>query len=41
MHARALRSITQNINEFFEMQSKIMLQGLLTREPATAAAARR
>ena len=27
MHARALRSITQNINEFFEMQSKIILQG--------------
>jgi AcrR family transcriptional regulator len=32
MHARALRSITQNINEFFEMQSKIVLQGLLTRD---------
>ena len=31
MHARALRSITNDINEFFEMQSNIMLQGLLTR----------
>jgi AcrR family transcriptional regulator len=36
MHARALRSITQNINEFFEMQSRIVLQGLLTRGPAAA-----
>jgi hypothetical protein len=36
MHARALRSITQNINEFFELQSKIVLQGLLTRVPAAA-----
>jgi TetR/AcrR family transcriptional regulator, cholesterol catabolism regulator len=34
MHARTLRSITHSINEFFEMQSKIVLQGLLTREPA-------
>jgi hypothetical protein len=33
MHARALRSITNDINEFFEMQSRVMLQGLLTREP--------
>jgi hypothetical protein len=32
MHARALRSITNDINEFFEMQSRVMLQGLLTRE---------
>ena len=36
MHARALRSITHNINEFFEMQSKIVLQGMLTREPVPA-----
>ena len=36
MHARALRSITNDINEFFEMQSKIVLQGLLTREPVAA-----
>ena len=36
MHARALRPITQNINEFFDMQSRIMLQGLLTREFAVA-----
>lgn len=34
MHARALRSITQDINEFFDMQAKIVLQGLLKREPA-------
>ena len=32
MHARALRSITLNINEFFEMQSRIVLQGLLARD---------
>jgi AcrR family transcriptional regulator len=31
LHTRALRSITQNIDEFFDMQSKIMLQGLLKR----------
>jgi AcrR family transcriptional regulator len=36
MHARALRSITNNIDEFFEMQCGIMLQGLLTREPVAA-----
>jgi TetR/AcrR family transcriptional regulator, cholesterol catabolism regulator len=36
MHARALRSITQNIDVFFEMQSEIMLQGLLTRKPVAA-----
>jgi len=36
MHARALRSITNDINEFFEMQSRIVLQGLLTREPVSA-----
>jgi AcrR family transcriptional regulator len=46
LHARALRAITLNINEFFDMQSKIMLQGMLTREPvagkkASAAGARR
>jgi AcrR family transcriptional regulator len=45
MHARALRAITQNINEFFEMQSKIVLQGLLTRNAVspkrTIAAAQR
>jgi AcrR family transcriptional regulator len=34
MHARALRSITQDINEFFDLQSQIVLQGLLAREPA-------
>lgn len=36
MHARALRNITLDINEFFDMQSKIVLQGLLTREPVSA-----
>lgn len=35
MHARALRSITRDINEFFDMQSKIMLRGMLTRESVT------
>jgi AcrR family transcriptional regulator len=34
MHARALRGITNNINEFFEMQSQAMLQGMLRREAA-------
>jgi AcrR family transcriptional regulator len=34
MHARALRSVTQDINEFFDIQSKIILEGLLTRAPA-------
>src|SRR5690606_870447 len=32
MHARALRAITLDINEFFDMQSQVMLQGLLARE---------
>jgi TetR/AcrR family transcriptional regulator, cholesterol catabolism regulator len=36
LHARALRAITLDINEFFDMQSKIVLQGMLTREPAAA-----
>ena len=36
LHARALRSITRDINEFFEMQSKIILQGLLTRDLTAA-----
>jgi AcrR family transcriptional regulator len=36
LHARALRNITLDINEFFDMQSKIVLQGLLTREPVSA-----
>ena len=31
-HARALRAVTLNINEFFDMQAKIVLQGMLTRE---------
>ena len=29
LHARALRNITQNIDEFFDMQSNMMLKGLL------------
>ena len=32
MHARALRSITLDINEFFDMQSRLVLQGLLARD---------
>jgi AcrR family transcriptional regulator len=36
LHARALRSITQNINEFFDLQSNIVLQGLLKRAPNAA-----
>jgi len=34
LHARALRAITPDIDGFFDMQSKIMLQGLLAREAA-------
>src|SRR5258708_30681558 len=37
LHARALRSITQNIDEFFDLQSNIMLQGLLKRGTKPAA----
>lgn len=36
MHARALRNITLDINDFFDMQCKIILQGMLTREPLAA-----
>lgn len=36
MHARALRPIALDINEFFDMQSRLMLQGLLARDRATA-----
>ncbi len=32
MHARALRSITSDINEFFDMQSRLVLNGLLARD---------
>ena len=32
MHARALRAITLDINEFFDMQSRLVLQGLLARD---------
>ncbi len=37
LHTRALRAITQNIDEFFAMQSDIMLQGLLKREAKAVA----
>ena len=41
LHTRALRSITQNIDEFFEEQSAILLNGLLAREAVKAPKARR
>jgi hypothetical protein len=41
LHARALRSITQNIDEFSEMQSAILLDGLLKGEQAKTAASKR
>jgi AcrR family transcriptional regulator len=31
LHRRALRSITQNIDQFFELQSNLVLRGVLTR----------
>jgi AcrR family transcriptional regulator len=36
LHARALRSLTSDVDTFFDMQSKIILQGLLAREPDSA-----
>jgi AcrR family transcriptional regulator len=33
LHSRALRSITQDIDQFFKMQSDIILRGLLSRSP--------
>jgi hypothetical protein len=33
LHTRALRSLTTDIDTFFEMQSKIILQGLLAGDP--------
>lgn len=36
MHARALRAITLDINEFFDMQSRLMLEGLLARHNVKA-----
>ena len=41
LHARALRGITQNIDEFFDMQSAILLEGLRKREQAQTAKAKR
>jgi AcrR family transcriptional regulator len=35
LHARALRSIVVNIDEFFDMQVKILLRGLLARQEDT------
>jgi hypothetical protein len=32
LHARALRSIVVDIDEFFDMQVKVLLRGLLTRQ---------
>ena len=37
LHTRALRGITQNVDEFFDMQSNIVLQGLLRRGAKSAA----
>lgn len=36
LHARALRALTLDVDTFFDMQSKIILQGLLAREPESA-----
>lgn len=41
LHARALRSITQNIDQFFEMQGELLLQGLMNRGRAQFPAKRR
>jgi AcrR family transcriptional regulator len=41
LHARALRSITQNIDQFFEMQCKVLLQGALNRSANAASAKKR
>jgi TetR/AcrR family transcriptional regulator, cholesterol catabolism regulator len=41
LHTRALRSITQNIDEFSQEQSAILLNGLLAREAVKTPKARR
>src|SRR5262249_19758923 len=41
LHARALRRITQNVDEFFDMQSVMLLDGLLKRGQAKTAKSRR
>src|SRR5258707_15800981 len=41
LHTRALRSVTTDIDMFFDMQSKIILQGLLTGAPMVTAKAKR
>jgi len=35
LHTRALRAITLDINEFFEMQSQLLLNGLLRQASST------
>lgn len=41
LHTRALRSLTTDIDSFFEMQSKIILQGLLATDQGVTAKAKR
>ena len=41
LHTRALRSLTTDIDTFFEMQSKIILQGLLAADLVVTAKAKR
>jgi len=41
VHARALRSITQSVDKFFDMQCEIILQGLLNRTGRAATANRK
>jgi AcrR family transcriptional regulator len=41
LHTRALRSITQNIDDFFNMQCEILLQGLLARPSSPAGVTKR
>jgi AcrR family transcriptional regulator len=37
LHARALRAIAGNIDDFFDMQSRLLLQGMLARAPEKSA----
>jgi hypothetical protein len=41
LHARALRSIAVDIDEFFDMQVKILLRGLLARQEKTSRKSKR
>jgi hypothetical protein len=36
LHTRALRSITQDVDQFFNMQCEMLLNGVLSRKPAAA-----